>query len=424
MTSTKFIERDYFTDLSVLLNPYEYFEEIRAQGSVYQMKTHDVLFVTGYEESVEVLRNNKDFSSVISTSGAAQLLPFEPVGSDISEQLEAHRAEIDPYGLVVAYDGELHSKVRSIVNRLFTPTRLKANKGFMTRYSDRLVREAVADGHCEMVNGIATPYVTMVVADLLGVPSEDRDKFREVIDAAPPPGDMESTETEGPSPLEFMGMFFFEYLQARRDKPGEDILSELAAFTYPDGSLPDLVELVKLSTFMFGAGQDTSAKLLSNATRFITDTPGLQDALRADPSLIPGLLEEVLRLEGSTKATFRLAVRDTKIGDVLVPAGKRIIVGLAAANRDPRRWENPNEFQFNRPRIREHLAFGRGAHTCAGAPLARAEVVVILEHFLAQTSHISLNEEQHGTPDDRILKYEPSYIIRGLADLHVDLTRA
>lgn len=424
MTNTTFVERDYFTDLSVLLNPYQYFDELRAQGPVYQMNTHDVLFVSGYDECIEVLRNNKDFSSVISTSGAAKPLPFEPEGSDITELLEAHRSEIDPFGLVVTYDGELHSKVRSVVNRLFTPTRLKANKDFMVGYSEMLVKESIKNGHCEMVNGIATPYVTMVIADLLGVPSEDRDKFRAVIDAAPPPGDMESTQAEGPSPLEYMGMFFFEYLQARRDNPGDDILSELAAFTYPDGSLPDLIELVKLSTFMFGAGQDTSAKLLSNATHFITDIPGLQDMLRADPSLIPAMLEEVLRMEGSTKATFRVAVRDTKIGDVNVPAGKRIIVGLAAANRDPRRWENPNEFQLNRPRIREHLAFGRGAHTCAGAPLAKAEVAVILEHFLKQTSHIALNEEQHGTLGNRHMKYEPSWIIRGLANLHVDLTPA
>ncbi|NHO67408.1 cytochrome P450 [Aestuariicella hydrocarbonica] len=424
MSGRNFVERDYFTDLSVLLNPYEYFEEIRAQGPVYQMQTHDALFVSGYDECIEVLRNNRDFSSAISTSGAAQPLPFEPEGEDISEQIEAHRAEMDPYGLVVTYDGELHSKVRSIVNRLFTPSRLKANKEFMLSYSEMLVKAAVAKGRCEMVNEIATPYVTMVIADLLGVPSEDRDKFREVIDSAPPPGDMESTQTEGPSPLEYMGMFFFGYLQARRENPGVDVLSELAEFTYPDGSLPDLIELVKLSTFMFGAGQDTSAKLLSNATRFITETPGLQDTLRADPGLIPDFLEEVLRLEGSTKATFRLAVRDTKIGGVSVPAGKRIVVGLAAANRDPRRWEHPNEFQLKRPRIREHLAFGRGSHTCAGAPLAKAEVAVILEHFLKQTAHIALNEDKHGTPGNRTLNYEPSYIIRGLANLHVDLVPA
>lgn len=424
MNKADFTERDYFTDLSVLLNPYEYFDEIRAKGPVYQMQSHDALFVTGFEECVEVLRNNRDFSSSISTSGAAQPLPFEAAGSDISDLIEAHRAEMDPYGLVVTYDGELHSKVRSIVNRLFTPTRLKANKEFMLTYSDMLVKQAVANGRCEMVNEIATPYVTMVIADLLGVPAEDRDKFREIIDAAPPPGDMESTQAQGPSPLEYMGMFFFQYLNDRRENPRNDVLSELAQFTYPDGSLPDLIELVKLSTFMFGAGQDTSAKLLSNATHYITDIPGLQEQLRADPGLIPDMLEEVLRLEGSTKATFRLAVRDTQIGDFKVPAGKRIVVGLAAANRDPRRWENPNEFTLKRPRIREHLAFGRGSHTCAGAPLAKAEVAVIIEHFLKHTSHIALNEELHGKPGGRKLNYEPSYIIRGLSRLHVDLTPA
>ena len=127
------------------------------------------------------------------------------------------------------------------------------------------------------------------------------------------------------------------------------------------------------------------------------------------------------RCEGSTKATFRLARRKTRIGEFEVPAGKRVVVALAAANRDPRRWDEPQEFRFDRPRIREHLAFARGVHTCIGAPLARAEVRVILEHFLQHTSAISLSEEKHGKPGNRRLDYEPSFIIRGLANLHVEL---
>ncbi len=410
--------------LSVLLNPYEYFEEIRPYGPVYQMQSHDALMVVGFDEAVEVLRNNTDFSSVISTTGAGQELPFEPSGSDISEQIEAHRNEIDEYGLVVTYDGATHSDVRSIANRLFTPKRLKANQAFIEQLADKMVKEAVATGRCEVVNEMATPFVTLVIADLLGVPEEDRDKFREVIDNAPPPGDMESGEFDGPSPLEFMGGFFYNYLQERREKPGNDILSELATATYPDGSTPDLLEVVKLATFMFGAGQDTSAKLISNAMKYISEEPGLQTQLRDNPDLIPALLEEVLRLEGSTKTTFRLARRDTKIGDVHVPAGKRIMVALAAANRDPRRWEDPHAFKLNRPRIREHLAFGRGVHTCAGAPLARAEVKILLERFFQHTADISLSEEKHGPRGDRTLEYEPSFIIRGLANLHVDLKPA
>ena len=422
MTESGFVERDYFTDLSVLLNPYEYFDEIRQQDRVYQMQTRDILMVTGFDEAAEVLRNNRDFSSVIAAVSAAGPLPFEPSGDDISEQIEAHRPEIDPHGLLVSYDGTKHSDVRSIVNRMLTPKRLNANLRFIERFAEQLVTEAVSKGRCELVNEISTPFVTLVIADLLGVPDEDRDKFREVIDNAPPPGDMESSETEGPSPLEYMGAFFFEYLSERREHPRDDVLSELANATYPDGSLPDLIEVVKLAIFMFGAGQDTSAKLLSNAMKYITEEPGLQNQLRANPDLLPAFLEEVLRLEGSTKATFRLARRDTRIGDRKVPAGKRIMVAIAAANRDPQRWENPHDFQLDRPRIREHLAFGRGVHTCAGAPLARTEVRVILEQFLEQTSKISLSDQHHGAPGSRRLDYEPSFIIRGLANLHLELT--
>ena len=101
--------------------------------------------------------------------------------------------------------------------------------------------------------------------------------------------------------------------------------------------------------FLFAAGQDTSAKLLGNAMRRIADTPALQQQLRGNPGLIPSFLEEVLRLEGSTKATFRLARRKTRIGEFEVPAGKRVVVALAAANRDPRRWDEPQEFRFDRP---------------------------------------------------------------------------
>jgi cytochrome P450 len=120
--------------------------------------------------------------------------------------------------------------------------------------------------------------------------------------------------------------------------------------------------------------------------------------------------------------TARLAVRKTAIGEREVPAGKRIFVGLAAANRDPTRWEDPAEFRLNRPKIKEHLAFGRGAHTCAGAPLARVEVRVLLERFLAHTSQIAISEEHHGAPGNRKLDYEASFIIRGLERLHVTLT--
>ncbi|MGL4565003.1 MAG: cytochrome P450, partial [Halioglobus sp.] len=153
----------------------------------------------------------------------------------------------------------------------------------------------------------------------------------------------------------------------------------------------------------------------------IVEVPGMQRKLREDQSLIPAFLDEVLRLEGSTKVTFRLARRATRIGDLPVPAGTRVMLSLAAANRDPRRWEAPEEFRLGRPGSKEHLAFGRGVHTCAGAPLARVEVKAIIERFLCHTSHIGLSEQKHGAPGSRRLEYEPSFIIRGLANLYLEL---
>jgi len=146
---------------------------------------------------------------------------------------------------------------------------------------------------------------------------------------------------------------------------------------------------VKTAMFLFAAGQDTSAKLIGNAMRYLCENQDMQATLRADRSLIGPFLEEMLRLEGSTKATFRLCQRATTVGGFDIPAGKKIIIAVSAANRDPRRWDNPNDFVLNRPRIKEHLAFARGAHTCAGAPLARAEVAILLDRLLEHTSATS-----------------------------------
>lgn len=414
------VESDYYTDHSILRDPYEFFEALRAHSPVFKPPGRDYWIVTGFQEVLDVLTNSRDFSAAIALQGAAASLPFTPQGSDISEQVVAHQRDFMGFDLVTEYDDTQHKNSRSLLNRLFVPSRLKANQDFITAYSERIVKDVVAQGGCELVNKMATPFVTLVVADLLGVPAADRQFFMDTIQAAPAPGNLDrDLESKAPSPLEVMAKFFVQYVMDRRSNPRQDILSELANAKFPDDSTPDAMEIVRLSTFLFAAGQDTSAKLLGNAMRYIVDEPGLQDELRKNPALIPSVLEEVLRLEGSTKVLARLARKDTKVGDVELPAGSKVMLSLAGANRDPRRWEDPARFKLDRPGIREHLAFGRGAHTCAGAPLARAEVKIILEKFLEQTSNIDIVESKHGPRGKRAYVFEPSFIIRGLAELHV-----
>jgi cytochrome P450 len=419
------VERDYFTDYEILKDPYAFFEAIREKGPIYQPPGRDYLIVTGFEETLEVMRNHEVFSAVVALQGAAAPLPFTPEGSDITAQIEEHRKEFPGGDQVVNLDDHAHTNLRALINTLFVPSRLKASEVFITEYSDKMVRDAVANGGVELIQKIATPFVTVVVADLLGVPVKDRQLFMDAIAAAPPPGSLDGgSPMEGENhPFAVMGSYFAGYIQDRLVNPQDDILTELAHAMYPDGTKPEVIDLIQLGMFMFGAGQDTSAKLLGNSMKFIVSQPGLQEQLRADPSLIPALLEEVLRLEGSTKQTARVARRDTKIGDLDIPAGTRLLVALSAANRDPKRWDNPNELVLNRPKIKEHVGFGRGKHVCAGAPLARVEVRIILEKFFEYTSNIELDLEKHpnGVAD---LSYEPSFIIRGLADLNLKLTPA
>ena len=416
--------RDWFTDTDIARDPYPFFEAVRAHGPVWQPPGKDYLIVTGFDEMVEVSNNKADFSTVIALAGAAAPLPFEPQGSDITAQIEEARPGILGGDQVVMLDDEPHTKLRSLMNKLFTPSKLRANEDFIAELSDKIVRDMVAKGGCELVGEVATPFVTLVIADLLGVPPEDRQTFMDMIEASPAPGNLDASLNvhEGAAhPMVAMTGYFYRYISERQACPKDDILSELAQAEYADGTRPSMMDLMTLGVFMFGAGQDTSAKLLGNAMRFIVDEPGLQDQLRADPSLIPAMLEEVLRLEGSTKQTARLARRDTKIGDREVKAGTKVLVAISAANRDPRRWPEPEKFILNRPKIREHVAFGRGKHVCAGAPLARVEVRFILEKFLEYTSHIDLDEARHGPPGNRRFAFDPSFIIRGLTDLHVRL---
>ncbi len=414
------LETDYFSDQSVLLDPYEFFEEVRKHGPVVKLKARDFVAVTGFQETVDVLLNKADFSSQIAPDPLAPLR-FEPEGDDISAQIEA-TSGTGPMDLMITYDGEMHANARSLLNPLFTPSRLKANYDFMHTYADQMVRDLLAQGQVEAIGEMATPYVTMVIADLLGVPDDDREEFRKIIDAGPPPGNMEATDMPASNhPLMVMAGFFMRYMSERQAAPRDDLLSELSNAKYPDGSDVPLMEAVKNAMFLFAAGQDTSAKLIGNALRFLCENPQFQAELRADRSKIEPFLEEVLRLEGSTKVTFRLAKRKTRIGDVDVPAGQKIVLFLAAANRDPARWENPQEFRIGRPKAKEHVAFGRGAHVCAGAPLARKEVAVLFDRLFEHTSDIRLSEAHHGSKGARKIAYEPSFIIRGLADLHVEL---
>jgi cytochrome P450 len=177
---------------------------------------------------------------------------------------------------------------------------------------------------------------------------------------------------------------------------------------------------VRTSTFLFAAGQETTARLLASALKHLAEHPELQDELREDKGRIPDFLEEILRVESPVKADFRLATRSTSIGGVDIAAGTPVMLLNGAANRDPRRFECPAEIQVDRANAQSHVAFGRGIHSCPGGALARAEGRISLERLLDRTRDLRLAEEHHGPPDDRRFTWENTWILRGLTRLHLE----
>jgi cytochrome P450 len=417
---------DFFMDESLVEDPYPYFEELRSVCPVLPLDHLGVVAVSGYDELTEVYRDNKTFSSCNSVVGPFAQFPVPLEGDDVSAIVAQYRDTLPMNEHMVTMDPPDHTRERALLMRLITPKRLKANEDFMARLSGELVSEFVADGHCEFISAYTQPFAMLVVADLLGVPESDHKAFREGFGLTGTVGEVGVGEEGNPgiNALAWLDKWFSDYVEDRRRAPRKDVLTDLALATYPDGSTPEVSAVVRTATFLFAAGQETTARLLAAALKFLAERPDLQDELRADRDLIPGFLEEVLRLESPVKADFRLALRSTSIAGVDVAAGTPVMMLNGAANRDPRRFECPSELRIDRANAQSHLAFGRGDHSCPGGPLARAEGRVSIDRILDRTRNIRLSEEHHGPPGDRHFNYEPTWILRGLTKLHLEFDAA
>src|SRR6476659_74705 len=296
---TDLVEIDYFSDADTAQNPYAYWEALRSEGPVHQEPHHGVVAVTGYAEAMAAFRDVDSFSAVNAIGGPFPPLPFEPDGDDISEQIEAHRHLFPINEHLVVMDPPAHTRARSLLSKLLTPKRLKENEDFMWQLVDRQLDEFIANGHCEFLAEYARPFATLAITDLLGVPEEDRDEIRRALGAGQPEGGVGALDGEpvGLNPLQYLDDKFSAYLTERRDQPRDDVLTTMATATYPDGSTPDLLEIVRPATFLFAAGQETVTKLLSSAVQVLGERPDLQQLLREDRSLIPRFIEESLRME-------------------------------------------------------------------------------------------------------------------------------
>lgn len=420
-----FTAMDFFKDDRLVEDPYPYFDALRGQCPVTREPHHGVTMVTGWEEAVEVATDAETFSSCVSVTGPFPGFPVPLEGDDVTELIEQHRAQLPFSDQLPTLDPPTHTDHRALLMRLITPKRLKENEDAMWVLADRVLDDFLAPGEGEFIKGFAGPFTLLVITDLLGVPEEDREEFVTGIHRNAGGGVGGTGEKSlAHSPLEFLYGTFAEYVEDRRRTPRDDVLTGLATATFPDGSTPDVTDVARVATNVFSAGQETTVRLLGAALQVIGERPDIQEKLRNDRSLIPNFIEEALRIESPVKGDFRLSRVSTSVGGVEIPAGTTVMVVNAAANRDPRRFENPETFELARKNARQHISFGRGIHSCPGAPLARAETRVAIERLLDRTADIKISEGRHGPANYRRYQYVPTYILRGLTELHLEFSTA
>ena len=416
---------DFFRDRSILADPYPYFAALRDECPVRRESHHGVYMVTGYDEACAVYHDTATFSSCNSVTGPFPGFPVPLEGDDVSEIIEQHRDALPFSDQLPTFDPPKHKAHRGLLMRLLTPKRLRENEEFMWRRADRQIDTFVERGACEFVGDYAKPFTLYVVAELLGVPESEHETFREELQGGHRPDQaLGSTgdATLGHTPLEFLYGRFSDYVEERRREPREDVLTGLATATFPDGSMPEVIDVVRVATNLFSAGQDTTVRLLTTALQLIAERPDLQQLLRDERERIPDFVEECLRIESPVKGDFRLARVATQVGGVDIPAGATVMVLNGAANRDPRRFDDPGAFEVDRRNSREHLTFGRGIHACPGGPLARSEARVSLERLLDRMGDIRISEAEHGPAGARRFRYDPTFILRGLTRLHLEFT--
>ncbi len=417
-TDADFATVDLFRDTSLPANPYPFYDWVRSHGPVWYYPLWDVWLVTGYDEVISVYHNQKSWSNCNTVSGPFVKMSVPLEGDDISEIIEEHRDELPFSDQLPSFDPPKHTAQRGLLMRLITPKRLKENEAFLWSFADETIDRFIDKGECEVLRDYAIPYTLMVIADLLGVPDKDREAFLEHLTTKVRTARLEH------KPLEYLYEQFTRYIEERRAHPQNDVMTEMAQATFPDGSLPPVDDVMRIAANLFSAGSETTARLIGMCLRTLADHPEFQTLLRGNQDLIAPFIEEMLRTEAPLKGSFKLAKVGTTLGGIEMPPGTTVFVMTDAASRDPRQYDNPEEFRLDRPNGRQHLAFGHGIHTCAGAPLARAETHATLVRFLDRMSDICISEAHHGPSTERRYEYDPTYMLRGLKELHLEFTPA
>jgi cytochrome P450 len=402
--------------------PHAYYSRMRDDTPVFHVPGTDIYLVTRHDLIVPILRDTETFSSNFSTTGV------KPDRALIEKMNEVMATGWPAVATMLTIDPPDHTRFRGTVAPYFVPRRMAELRDPVTEIVNRLIDELPADGEVfDMVTALNVPVPIEAIAKVLNVPADRMADFKRWSDDSIAPIGTDITEERRLEALrgvvEFQHHFASE-LEDRRAAPRDDLMSDLVAARIDvddsDEKRPlTMAEMLSIVQQLLVAGNETTTKSLTEGVRLLAEHPDVWAKLRDDPAgYASNVTEEVLRLSTPTQGMFRIVTKPTEIDGVPVPAGARLVVMYAAANRDPAVFADPDGFDPDREQLqRNHLAFGKGVHFCLGAPLSRLEMNIVFEQLGRRLRSITL------APDNEF-RYFPSFMLRGLTKLDVSIERA
>jgi cytochrome P450 len=390
-------------------NPYPFYARLRDESPVYRVTLpgkQAAWLITRYDDVLAALKDPRFAKDKLNalTSEQARKQPWMPA---LFKPLTRNMLDLDPPD---------HTRLRALVHKAFTPRLIDRIRERIQTLTDDLL-DAVQDrGRMDLIRDYALPLPTTIIAEMLGVPVEDRHKFHRWSSA------IVSSNPSGWQMLKAIPnvMAFLRYIrklvQARRARPQDDLVSALVQVEEAGDQLSE-DELVAMIFLLLVAGHETTVNLIGNGSLALLRNPDQMEKLRNDPSLIKTAVEELLRYESPLEtATERYAREDVTVAGVTIPRGATVFAVIASANRDERQFPDPDALDLTREPNR-HLAFGQGIHYCLGAPLARLEGQIAINTLLRRAPELRL-----AVPPES-LRWRRGLVLRGLQALPVEFRR-
>ena len=396
-------------------NPYPYYEALREEAPVYKGEG-GIHYVSSHAAVLEVLQQPNRFSSQL--ANAAGRPPVE----EAKEEIEAIFATGFPVvSTMLTLDPPQQTRYRKSVGKAFSGRRIASLEPRIREIAVELLALWPDRGRVDFKGQIAVPFPVRVIADLLSVPRDREADVKRWSDASVASIgvklDRESAIESARGVVE-MQHFIASLLEARRAEPRDDFLTELvtAEFDDVDGTtrLLEIPEMISIVRQIMVAGNEATTKGITEIMKLLVENPEEWARLRDEPSRISAIAEEGLRLASPNQGLFRTCMEDTEVAGTKIARGEMLWVMFGSANRDPSVFPDPDRFDPDRKNLNDSLSFGRGAHFCIGAPLARLEMRVLFEEL---SKRIASATFAPGTT----LEYEPSFILRGLKELEIEI---